>query len=105
MSTISQLAFDEMSSSLRPLERGQATGAPSVRSKSTKDFEAMFLRQTLESILPSGADAVFGTGTAGGVWRSMLADHVSAVLAERGVLSLLPSSISGAPANPKGEQN
>lgn len=56
--------------------------------KAGKDFEAMFLRQTLESILPDADNSVFGGGTAGGMWRSMLADRVSGVLAERGVLGI-----------------
>lgn len=58
------------------------------RQKAGKEFEAMFLRQTLESILPDSKSAVFGGGTAGSMWRSMLADRVSGVLAERGVLGL-----------------
>lgn len=56
--------------------------------KAGKDFEALFLRQTLESILPESDNAIFGGGTAGGMWRSMLADRVSGVLAERGVLGI-----------------
>lgn len=58
------------------------------RKKASKDFEAMFLRQALESMLPDSDNAVFGGGTAGGMWRSMLADRVSGVLAERGVLGM-----------------
>jgi hypothetical protein len=51
-------------------------------------FEAMFLRQVLETMLPSNASAVFGKGTAGDAWRSMLADNLSMALAERDFLGL-----------------
>ena len=71
-------------------QNGAADRALTVaeRQKAGKEFEAMFLRQTLESILPDSKNAVFGGGTAGSMWRSMLADRVSGVLAERGVLGL-----------------
>ena len=53
-----------------------------------KDAAASSRVDALESILPDGDNAVFGGGTAGGMWRSMLADRVSGVLAERGALGI-----------------
>ena len=69
-------------------DAAEAARLEADRKKAGKDFEAMFLRQTLESILPDSDNTVFGGGTAGGMWRSMLADRVSGVLAERGVLGM-----------------
>jgi peptidoglycan hydrolase FlgJ len=60
-------------------------------SKTARDFEAMFLRQALEDILPSCESGVFGSGTAAGMWRSMLADQVSSVLSARGVSGMSDS--------------
>jgi flagellar protein FlgJ len=74
------------------IEKSSQAAAPE-RAKVGKDFEAMFLRQTLENILPSGESTIFGTGTAGGIWRSMLADCVSAVIAQRGDFDLIGHSI------------
>jgi len=34
----------------------------------------------VETMLPKEGDATFGKGTAGGVWRSMLADKLAAEL-------------------------
>lgn len=51
-------------------------------------FEAMFLRQVLEDMLPKNANNVFGSGTAGGIWRSMLAEHLANSLADRNILGL-----------------
>jgi hypothetical protein len=74
--------------------RSHSAGAATLqRGKVGNDFEAMFLRQTLENILPSGESTIFGTGTAGGIWRSMLADCVSAVIAQRGDFDLIGHSI------------
>lgn len=74
------------------IEKSSQAVAPEM-AKVGKDFEAMFLRQTLENILPSGESTIFGTGTAGGIWRSMLADCVSAVIAQRGDFDLIGHSI------------
>jgi peptidoglycan hydrolase FlgJ len=77
----------------RRLMEASAVPAASQESKISKDFEAMFIRQALESILPSGESSAFGTGTAGGIWRSMFADRVSAVLADRTDLNLIGASL------------
>jgi Rod binding domain-containing protein len=70
----------------------QATAGPSrLRvdlAKTGKDFEAVFLRQALESILPHAKSGAFGAGTAASMWRSMLAEQMSVVLAERSPLGL-----------------
>lgn len=79
-------AIAEMAMTAR--DAGKTSDLSADREKVGKDFEAMFLRQTLESILPESDNAVFGGGTAGSMWRSMLADRVSGVLAERGVLGI-----------------
>jgi Rod binding domain-containing protein len=39
-------------------------------------------------LLPKGAGAVFGQGTAGDMWRSMLAEQVSLQIAKSGKLGL-----------------
>lgn len=52
------------------------------------DFEAVFLRQFVETILPDKSASVFGGGTAGGMWRSLLADGIAKVIAEDGLLGI-----------------
>jgi len=53
-----------------------------------KDFQAVVLTTMIEAMLPQDAQSVFGSGTAGSVWRSMLADKLAHQLAERDVLGL-----------------
>lgn len=62
--------------------------AAAGRSQTAKDFEAVFLRQAIEEMLPKDAAGIFGGGTGGDIWRSMMADEISKVLAERGILDL-----------------
>jgi Rod binding domain-containing protein len=52
-----------------------------TKQQALEKFEAFFLQTVVDSILPKNAASVFGEGTAGEVWRSMLAEHVAAEIA------------------------
>ncbi|ABD86685.1 rod-binding protein [Rhodopseudomonas palustris] len=41
-----------------------------------RKFEAFILQMFVESMLPKDANEVFGKGTAGTIWRSMLAEQI-----------------------------
>ena len=64
-----------------------------------RSFEAMILRPLLDVALPRG-EAVFGAGTSGETWRSMLIDALAQDWAERGSLGitdrLLPEAAGAA---------
>ena len=47
-------------------------------------FEAFVLQSFLQSMLPESSPALFGSGTSGEVWRSMLAEQLGAQLAKSG---------------------
>ena len=47
-----------------------------------KEFEAFFLRTFVESILPQDSEVLFGSGPAGDIWKSMLAEHLANELAQ-----------------------
>ncbi len=51
-------------------------------------FEAMALATFVESMLPSRADAVFGEGTSGRIWKGMMAEKIAAQLAEAGGIGI-----------------
>ncbi len=84
----SDISASIATASMMSTESSDAGRSKMVSEKTAKEFEAMFLRQTLESMLPDEKNSIFGGGTAGGMWRSMMADKISGVLAERGVLGL-----------------
>jgi hypothetical protein len=50
--------------------------ASSGNSAVYRKFEAFILQMFVESMLPKEANEVFGKGTAGSVWRSMLAEQI-----------------------------
>ncbi|WP_321336836.1 rod-binding protein [Breoghania sp.] len=43
----------------------------------TQQFEALILQQFIEVMLPEDAETVFGEGTAGDIWKSMMAEQIS----------------------------
>jgi hypothetical protein len=47
-----------------------------------RKFEAFVLQMFVESMLPKDASDIFGKGTAGTVWRSMLAEQISNEMAK-----------------------
>jgi hypothetical protein len=51
-------------------------------------FESFILQSFLQSMLPTGATNVYGRGTAGSVWRSMLAEQLGNQLAGSGQIGI-----------------
>lgn len=58
------------------------------RAEPYERFEAFVLQTFVESMLPSGNSALFGTGTAGDVWRSWLARGLAGELAQSGGIGI-----------------
>jgi peptidoglycan hydrolase FlgJ len=63
-------------------------GAPDKLEQAKTQFEAMMLNSFVGELLPKDASSVFGQGTAGDMWRSMLAEQVSLQIAKSGKLGL-----------------
>lgn len=56
----------------------QAEGSHGVYRK----FEAFVLQMFVESMLPKDAEQVFGKGSAGNIWRSMMAEQIGNEMAK-----------------------
>lgn len=64
-----------------------APAAANSAADAAKKFEALVLQTFFEALLPKD-DENFGSGVAGGVWRSMMAEQLSAKFAASGVIGL-----------------
>lgn len=53
-----------------------------------QQFEAFILQSFIESMLPKDSDVSFGKGTAGSVWRSMMAEQIGAQIARAGGIGI-----------------
>lgn len=58
------------------------------QTKALESFEAMVLGTFVGSMLPEGAEGVYGSGTAGDVWKSMLADQLGQQMAKSGGIGI-----------------
>jgi len=90
--------------------RATAPIAPPTANEGTKpdevyvQFEAVLLQSMVENMMPKDSEAMFGSGTAGSIWKSMLAEKISAEIARAGTVGLAKqiasaqAAISGAKA-------
>jgi peptidoglycan hydrolase FlgJ len=72
---------------------------PSAKAgKAQKSFEAFALQTFIGSMLPKENNKMFGTGNAGKMWQSLLAEKLAEQITASGRLKLLPQQQSGAAA-------
>lgn len=67
---------------------------PESEAKAQEKFEAFFLQNAVEAMMPKNAETVFGSGTAGDIWRSMLAEQIAAEIA-RGMKFGIAEQLAG----------
>lgn len=76
--------------------------------KARKQFEAFALQAFIGAMLPKENAHLFGTGSAGKLWQSMMAEKLADQIASSGRLKLLPDEPSvaaaAAPAQATGSQ-
>lgn len=66
-----------------------------------RDFEAMTLTEFISEMLPAESEGVFGSGTAGSVYRSMLAQELGKALAADGGIGIARTVEASLPASAK----
>lgn len=65
-----------------------ASAVPSKTAKTMQQFEAQVIQTFIEQMMPEATANNFGSGTAGGVWRSMLSEQIANQIAKAGGLGL-----------------
>jgi Rod binding domain-containing protein len=74
-------------------ETAQAFNPPAASSrppasKAYQRFEAVVLQTFLQSMMPKNSEAVYGSGLAGDMWKSELAQQIASVMAKRGGIGI-----------------
>lgn len=83
------MAVDQLNSLTRAAEAASVRqGSGKQVDKAYVQFEAFVLQNFVESMLPKDAESVFGGGTAGSMWKSMLAEKLGMELAKSGQLGI-----------------
>lgn len=81
-------AADRSATTMSDAQMDAANGAPVQVIKAPasgevyRKFEAFILQTFVETMLPKDSEEVFGKGTAGSVWKSMLAEQLGSQLAK-----------------------
>ncbi len=78
--------------------------AVDARTKAYKGLEQLVLQGLVENMLPKDAGNVFGHGTAGDIWRSMLAEQLAAQIGKFVDLGLAKAGSRAAGAGAAGVQ-
>ena len=81
--TAAEFKVDETKNAKTPVETDKA-GVP----ESFKRFEATVLQTFIQNMLPKDGAAVYGKGMAGDMWKSLLAENLAKVMAERGGIGI-----------------
>ncbi len=82
----------------------QSGRGPDSKAKDVgQQFEALYLRQMLDEMMPKDSAALFGEGTAGDVWRSMLTDSMATTLSKTGTIGIAQMIIKPEPNGSKGK--
>ncbi|UDF30815.1 UNVERIFIED_ORG: rod-binding protein [Roseateles sp. XES5] len=80
----------------------KAVGAKAIPEHLRK-FETMVLQNFVKSMMPTENEDIYGKGTAGEMWRGMMADQLGEALAKGGGIGIAESlaAKSGVTLNPK----
>jgi peptidoglycan hydrolase FlgJ len=99
-------AADQSATKVSEPQSGAVNGAPVQVIKAPasgevyRKFEAFILQTFVETMLPKESEQVFGKGTAGGVWKSMLAEQLGAQLAKGKGIGIAKQLAAAHPAGP-----
>lgn len=99
-------AADRSATTMSEPQSGAVNGAPVQVIKAPasgevyRKFEAYILQTFVEAMLPKDSEEVFGKGTAGGIWKSMLAEQLGSQLAKGKGIGIARQLAAGQPPGP-----
>jgi len=88
---------------LRNALRNDAESTAAQKTKQAhQEFEAYILQTFVESMLPKEAESTYGKGTAGSIWKSMLAEQIGAQISRAGGIGIAKSLLGANRPDPQG---
>lgn len=76
----------------------RASTEASKQTEAFRQFELFILQSFIETMLPKNAESVFGSGTAGGVWKSMMAEKLADQISRSGGIGIAQRIAKGSQA-------
>jgi hypothetical protein len=87
--------------SARNTIRNSAQASSSDASKlAGQQFEAFVLQTFIESMMPKDAENTFGKGSAGAIWKSMMAEQIAGQVAKSGGIGIADHVLNGRRSDP-----
>jgi Rod binding domain-containing protein len=83
-------------------EKTEEVGKPP---KIYRDFEAVYLTNFVQSMLPDESEEVYGKGNSGEMWKSMMAEQLGTVLSESGGVGIAQQMYDQALQRMRGQDN
>nr|WP_299505727.1 rod-binding protein [uncultured Rhizobium sp.] len=80
-------------------DKAEGTEPPKVY----RDFEAVYLTNFVQSMLPDDSEEVYGKGNAGEMWKSMMAEQMGSVIADSGGIGIAQQMYDEALARTRGQ--
>lgn len=74
---------------------GAALPTAAKSAEAFRQFESFVLQSFIETMLPQNAESVFGSGTAGSVWKSMLAEKLADQISRSGGIGIAARIAAG----------
>lgn len=68
-----------------------AAGGKAAVPEHLRKFESMVLQNFVKSMLPSDSEEIYGKGTAGEIWRGMMAEQLGEAIAKGGGIGIAES--------------
>lgn len=72
--------------------------ATHTSARAYKGLEQLVLKNLIETMLPKNSSALFGSSTAGDIWRSMLADQLASAIGNTVDLGIARRQTNGVPS-------
>ena len=85
--TVRPTRADAIADATSPAPHGDAAATKKAKDVA-QQFEAVYLRQMIDTSMPKDSEALFGEGTSGTMWRSMMTDTLATALSKTGSLGI-----------------
>jgi hypothetical protein len=82
------------------ISRAAGADGPDKTSEVHVQFEALLLQNMVEAMMPEDSEALTGSGLAGKMWKSMLAEKIAAEIARTGTIGIAKQIASGPGISP-----
>lgn len=71
-----------------PAKTSTGAAKQTKQAEAFRQFESFILQSFIETMLPKNAESVFGKGTAGGIWKSMMAEKLADQISRSGGIGI-----------------